>query len=362
MIEIDVRLGARSYPVSIGSWRDWDLRSVVRDRNRGSARWALVADRKVWEVWGRDLEACAGSAGLEFHPLLLDAGEAQKSHETLFRIYDHLLATRTRRDGVVAVFGGGVLGDLVGFAASTYQRGISYIQAPTTLLAQVDSSVGGKTGLNYGGHKNMIGAFHQPSAVFISPEWLATLPSREFCAGLAEVVKCGVVRDAELLGILETEEPDRLLHSARLEEVIARAVAVKASVVEADETDQGLRHILNFGHTIGHALEATSGFSRYLHGEAVAIGMVGALHLSVAEAGLAKGDLERIEALLLRFRLPVRASDVSADALMSALSMDKKAQESGGVWVLTDGMGRSTVSRQVNEPNVRSALRYIGAA
>lgn len=357
MIEITVHLGNRSYPVRIGPWRDWDLRKLLKPAN--GAVWPVVTDRKVWEVWGKDIVSCFGSAGFELHVLPLDAGEPAKNHTTLFRIYDHLLATRTKRDGALIVFGGGVLGDLAGFAAATYQRGIRVIQIPTTLLAQVDSSVGGKTGLNYGGHKNMIGSFHQPEAVFISPEWLATLPAREFRAGLAEVIKCGVIRDLELLQILEHEEPERLLHSSRLEEVIARALHVKARIVEEDEQDRGLRHLLNFGHTVGHALESATGFDRYLHGEAVAIGMIAALKLSVSESGLAPAAAARVEALLRRFELPVSAPGVDLEKLLSLLEMDKKAEGSGGAWVLTDELGRATVSAQIPPARVRQAVQQV---
>lgn len=360
MIELSVKLSERSYPVRIGSWRDWDLRSFLPAKT--GHVWPLVADRKVWEVWGRDVLSSFGSARIDLHVLEMDAGEPAKNHESLFRIYDHLLATRMRRDGVLVVFGGGVLGDLSGFAAATYQRGVPYVQIPTTLLAQVDSSIGGKTGLNYGGHKNMIGAFHQPAAVLISPEWLATLPAREFRAGLAEVVKCGVIRDRELIRILAEEEPERLLHSPRLEEIVARALAAKARIVEEDERDLGLRHLLNFGHTVGHALESVTGFHRFLHGEAVAVGMVAALHLSVSHAGLDAGDAERIEHLLDRYGLPIRAPGVEPEKILALLDMDKKAGASGGAWVLTETLGTATVTRQIPTSRVRAAVEHVVGA
>lgn len=356
MIEIQVALGERAYPVRIGSWRDWELRGL---QDLTARPWALVSDTRVWKSWGQDLQAAFATAGIETSPLLLGAGEAAKTHQTLFHIYDHLFSRRIRRDGVIAVFGGGVLGDVVGFAAATYLRGVRYVQIPSTLLAQVDSSVGGKTGLNYAGYKNTIGAFHQPSAVLISPEWLLSLPEREFRAGLAEVIKCGIIGDPKLLEILEDEEPDRLVRSPRLEEVIARAVAAKATVVAQDERDQGLRAILNFGHTIGHALEAVTGFERYLHGEAVAIGIVAALQLSVAEAGLPAEQARRIESLLEAYGLPTRAPEIDVQRILQALPMDKKADSRGSVWVLTPRMGEANVSSQIPVSRVHEAVAYV---
>lgn len=357
MIELQVNLGDRSYPVRIGPWRDWDLRSLFNESRPG--KWSVVSDRRVWDLWGRDLLSCLGSAGIEASVLCLDAGESAKSHHTLFRIYDHLLAEKVHRDGVLAVFGGGVLGDVAGFAAATYQRGIHYIQIPTTLLAMVDSSVGGKTGVNYGQHKNMVGAFHQPSAVLISPEWLMSLPEREFRAGLAEVIKCGVIRDLRLIEALEAVEPRRLLRSERLEEVIARGLGVKARIVEEDETDLGLRRLLNFGHTIGHAVEAVTRFERFLHGEAVAVGMVAATHLSTQVEGLPSASLDRIESLIAHFGLPTRAHDLETEEILKALEMDKKASARGPAWVLTPELGRATVSDRVPGDRVREAIAYV---
>lgn len=357
MIELVVKLGDRSYPVRIGPWRDWDLRSLVPGWT--GSPWALVVDRQAWSVWSRDLHACLGSAGVEVRVLELEAGEPAKRHETLFRIYDHLSEHRVRRDGTLAVFGGGVVGDLAGFAAATWQRGIRFVQMPTTLLAQVDSSIGGKTGLNYGEQKNLIGAFHQPSAVLISPEWLHSLPPREFRAGLAEVIKCGIIRDSELLRILEEEPAGRLGHSPRLEEVLARALAVKAHIVEEDERDLGARHLLNFGHTVGHALESVTEFRRFLHGEAVSLGMVAALKLSSEVAGLDPGEAMRVERLLDRLGLPVRTNGVPEDEVMARLGLDKKARAGGVAWVLTGRLGTASVSQQVPDGPIRTAVSYV---
>jgi 3-dehydroquinate synthase len=357
VIEIILRLGDRTHPVRIGPWRDWDLRSVVR--GWPAAPWALVADRRAWETWSGDLLACLGTAGVDVQVLELEGGEQAKSHETLFRIYDHLLAKKVRRDGTLAVFGGGVLGDVAGFAAATWQRGIRFVQIPTTLLAQVDSSVGGKCGVNFREHKNLIGTFHQPAVVLISPEWLNSLPPREFRSGLAEVIKCGAIRDAELLGILEDENPARLGRSARLEEVVARALAVKAAIVEEDERDRGLRRLLNFGHTVAHAVESATGFRDYLHGEAVAIGTVAAARLSVLVAGLPEAEAARLESLLVRYGLPVRTAAASLDAILGFLAMDKKVEAGGPVWVLTARLGTATVADQIPERAVRAAVSYI---
>ncbi|MEZ4653615.1 MAG: 3-dehydroquinate synthase [Candidatus Eisenbacteria bacterium] len=330
MIELQVNLGRRSYPVRIGPWRDWELRTLFEGTQLG--RWAIVADGGVWELWGRDLLSGLGSAGVEASVLCLEAGERSKSHETVFRVYDHLLAEKVRRDGVLAVFGGGVLGDVAGFAAATYQRGIRYVQIPTTLLSMVDSSVGGKTGVNYGSHKNMVGAFHQPSAVLISPEWLISLPEREFRSGLAEVIKCGIIQDVRLIEALEDVEPARLVRSERLEEVIARGLGVKARIVEQDETDLGIRKHLNFGHTVGHAIEALTGFERFLHGEAVAIGILAALRVPgrwSVSPGSSGSDRRRCSTgSVSRPEL----TGITVEQIIGALEMDKKASNRGQVW------------------------------
>ncbi|MCA9755142.1 MAG: 3-dehydroquinate synthase [Candidatus Eisenbacteria bacterium] len=357
MIDLEVKAKSRTYPVRIGSWRDWDLRGLLDLESMGA--WALVADKRVWEHWGQDLLSAFGSAGIDPAVLTLEAGEPMKSHDSVFQVYDFFLQHRLKRDGVVVVFGGGVLGDLVGFAAATYQRGVRYIQIPSTLLAMVDSAVGGKTGVNYRNHKNMIGAFHQPDAVLVAPEWLLSLPQREFRAGLAEVVKCGAIRDPQLLTLLEEADPQRLLRSTVLEEVIARALAVKAAVVGEDETDMGVRHILNYGHTFGHAIESATSFERFLHGEAVAIGMVAAAQLSTRTVGMDPEAAKRLEALLVRHGLPVRAPHVDAENLMELMTMDKKASAKGQRWVLTPEWGKATVSTQVPTEEVRRALTYV---
>ena len=357
MIDLEVRTKSRAYPVRIGSWRDWDLRELLDLDEIGT--WVVVGDRRVWEHWGQDLLAAFGSAGIEPSVLTLEAGEPMKTHESVFQVYDFFLQHRMRRDGAVAVFGGGVLGDLVGFAAATYQRGIRYVQIPSTLLAMVDSSVGGKTGVNYRKHKNMIGAFHQPELVLVSPEWLLSLPAREFRAGLAEVIKCGAIRDPQLLLLLEAADPDRLLRSTVLEEVIARALAVKAAVVAEDEMDLGVRNLLNYGHTFGHAIESATSFERFLHGEAVSIGMVAAARLSTQLAGLPIEEADRLEALLVRYGLPVRAPHIDPEKILELVSMDKKASSRGQRWVLTPAWGTATVSSQVPAEEVRRSLAYV---
>jgi 3-dehydroquinate synthase len=357
VISLNVDLGERSYPVRIGSWRDWELQKIL-DPEMAESR-AVIADTKVWNHWGRDLEAAFGSVGVKISPLLMESGETGKTHEAVFRIYDHLLAKKVRRDGCLFVFGGGVLGDIAGFAAATYQRGIRYVQIPTTLLSMVDSSVGGKTGVNFAKQKNMIGAFHQPAAVLIAPEWLMSLSEREVRAGLAEVIKCGVIRDPKLLDLLESIEPERLLRSGRLEEVIARALAVKADIVAEDEHDLGIRQHLNFGHTLGHAIETATGFGQYLHGEAVAIGMVAALRLSTRVVDLAESSARRVEELLRRYSLPCRTEGIKSSELLAGMEMDKKATARGQAWVLTPEVGTANVTTRVSAEELRDAVSYI---
>ena len=289
---------------------------------------------------------------------ILPDGEQHKTLQTAGWVFDELVGKKLNRDAIVLALGGGVVGDIAGFAAACYQRGIGYVQIPTTLLAQVDSSVGGKTGVNHTGGKNLIGAFHQPLAVIADTDTLSTLPDRELSAGLAEVIKYGCVADLEFLGWLDTNMEKLLGREVEaLTYAVARSCEIKASIVAEDERERGRRAILNFGHTFGHAIEAATDFERYLHGEAVALGMVMAADFS-RELGLIDAAAkERIEGLLRRAGLPTQAPKVGAARALELMQMDKKVLAGKVRLVLLERLGSGIVVSEYPERALEKTLR-----
>jgi len=289
-------------------------------------------------------------------------GERYKTLETATAIFDALIANKLNRDATLVALGGGVIGDIAGFAAACYQRGISFVQVPTTLLAQVDSSVGGKTGVNHPGGKNLIGAFHQPVAVIADTDTLATLPERELRAGLAEVIKYGCVADPALfdwleanIGSLLARETDALIHA------IATSCEIKARIVAQDEREHGVRATLNFGHTFGHAIEAATAYERYLHGEAVAVGLLIATDLSVRLGLIERGVLDRVRALIAAAGLPTQAPRIGAARALELMQMDKKVQDGTIRLVVLDGLGAAVVSGSYSTAALDACLNeYFG--
>ena len=292
-----------------------------------AARYAVISDSHVGKLYGEKLVAALQGAGVQAELITFPAGEWNKTRETWSALSDRLLAARFGRDGAVLALGGGVVGDVAGFVAATYQRGIPWVQVPTTLLAMIDSSIGGKTGVDAAQGKNLLGAFHQPALVVADLEVLATLPGPQLVAGMAEAIKHGVIADAGYCDLLAREHPAIAARDlAVLEQVVARSVEIKAEVVSADEREAGRRAVLNFGHTVGHAVEATSGYA-LLHGEAVAIGM--ALEARIAErCGTAEpGTAARVADLLERFGLPLHAPPgARVDDLLTTMGQDKKVR------------------------------------
>jgi 3-dehydroquinate synthase len=348
---IEVGLGPRSYPVRIESGlldRAPDLFApFARD-----GRLVLVTDDRVWAAQGDRL------AGIGALPLVVPAGEASKSWGELGRLIDRLLALGVERSDHILAFGGGMIGDLAGFAAAILKRGCSFVQVPTTLLAQVDSSVGGKTAINVGAGKNLVGAFHQPAAVFIDPSTLDTLPERELRSGYAEVVKYGLIGDPGFFAWCEANgaallagDPGARLHA------IETCVRAKAAIVAEDEREtKGRRALLNLGHTFGHALEAESGFA-LLHGEAVALGMVLAFRFS-AERGLCPpADAQRVEAHLAQSGLPTDYKAGTAERLVGHIASDKKASGGRVPFILARGIGAAFVDSTVALDDVASFLK-----
>lgn len=358
MQTLTVELGARSYPIYIGPGL---LGQPELLRRHVRARQVLVVTNTV--VAPLYLERItAALEGLQVDTLVLPDGESSKTLDTLSLIYDQLLSGRHNRTTTLVALGGGVVGDMTGFAAATYQRGVDFIQVPTTLLAQVDSSVGGKTAVNHPMGKNMIGAFHQPRAVLVDTTTLHSLPPREFAAGLAEVIKYGLIADAAFYAWLE-RHMDALVarDEALLAEAIARSCDCKARVVAADETEAGLRAILNLGHTFGHAIETAAGYGVLLHGEAVAVGMVMALQASVSLGWVDAAEVERLRQLLLRAGLPVTPpAGLEQDVFLGLMAVDKKVTDGRLRLVLLQAVGDAVVTDQLPEVALRALLDEAG--
>jgi 3-dehydroquinate synthase len=320
----------------------------------------VVTNPVVAGLYGETVKRSLAEAGFQVGEAQIPDGEEYKTLATVAGLYDAAFTGGLERGDAVLALGGGVVGDIAGFLAATYMRGVPFVQVPTTLLAQVDSSVGGKVGVNHPGGKNLIGAFYQPRFVLIDPDTLATLPSREVRAGLAEVIKYGVISDAGFFSWLEANI-DRLLNlePAALEHAIAASCRIKAAVVSADETEAGLRAILNFGHTVGHALEAVTGYQRFVHGEAVAIGMVAAARLAVRLGYFEPPGAERITGLVLRAGLPAEVpADVEPEILLETMRRDKKVAADRLTFVLPEAVGRVRVVRGVAAEDVLAVLKH----
>ncbi|MGN6790481.1 MAG: 3-dehydroquinate synthase [Rhodanobacteraceae bacterium] len=357
---LEVGLAARRYPIRIGNGLLDDAKNW-RDAIRG-AHALIVSDGNVAPLHAQRLrDALEQASGTPVHceTLVLPAGEAHKNLDAASKVLDALARLGATRDGCVLALGGGVVGDIAGFAAACWMRGIDFVQCPTTLLAMVDSSVGGKTGVNHPAGKNLIGAFHQPRAVIADLDALATLPDRELRAGLAEVVKTACIGDAGFFGWLEAHADALLARDAvALAHAIAACCRFKAGVVERDERETGERALLNFGHTFGHAIETESGYGTLLHGEAVAIGMVLAARLSTRLGVADAADTERLRALLERFELPAVIPDgLAADALLARMRLDKKNRAGTLRLILWRGIGHAEIVGNIDPDAVRAVLQ-----
>ena len=342
METLTVNLGERSYPIHIGAGILERAGEMLQQAGlRGKV--AVVTNPTVAQLYLDPVHEALKRCGFEVTPVLLPDGEEHKTLKSLAAIYDRLIADRLERKSCLLALGGGVIGDLTGFAAATYLRGVPYVQLPTTLLAQVDSSVGGKTAVNHEGGKNLIGAFYQPKLVLIDVDVLQSLPQRELIAGLAEVIKYGIIEDADLFQLLERRVGDIIkLDRELLSQIILKSCAIKARVVEADEREENLRAVLNFGHTIGHALEAATGYKQFLHGEAVGIGMVKAAALSVQQGFCDQQSFERVIKLVKKAGLPGEfPSGVSMQNLIQNMEVDKKAAEGKIKFVVCCGIGKT---------------------
>jgi 3-dehydroquinate synthase len=353
MESLRVTLGERSYPIHIGAGLLERPELYQPHLAGGSA--AIVTNDVVAPLYLAKVKSAL--QGARIVEIIVPDGEGAKSWPVLERVFDALLAARCGRDTLLVALGGGVVGDLAGFAAAVYQRGMPFLQLPTTLLAQVDSSVGGKTAINHARGKNMIGAFHQPQAVVADVTALDTLPDRELRAGLAEVIKHGLGLDLEFFAWLEANM-EKLVSRQRaaLGFAIRRCCELKAAIVAADERETGVRALLNLGHTFGHAIEAGAGYGAWLHGEAIAAGMAMAAELS-RRLGLIHGnDVTRVRALIGRAGLPVNGPALAPEALMALMAVDKKAAQGKLRFVVLEGLGRAALRGGVDERLVREAI------
>jgi len=356
METIRVELGARAYPIHIGA-DALDAEVLYRPHLRGG-KVAIISNGVVAPLYLARVQAALSRAGVpRTVDILVEDGEAAKSWASLERVVDAMLAAHVGRDGLVVALGGGVVGDLAGFAAAVYQRGIGYLQVPTTLLAQVDSSVGGKTAVNHARGKNMVGAFHQPLAVIADTGTLASLPPRELRAGMAEVIKHGFALDAELAAWLGSQV-ERLIaqDDAALVHVVRRSCELKAKVVAEDERESGRRVLLNFGHTFGHAIETGSGYGAWLHGEAVAAGMMMAAELSARAGLLPVADAARLRDVLERSGLPTVAPAWPAERYLELMAGDKKVAAGRLRFVLLEAIGHAVLRGDLDEALVKSSI------
>ena len=361
MRKITVDLGPRSYDVCIAAGQLARLGAVAGDLGRVS-RAVIISDSTVADLYGRRAVESLAGADLVATLVSFPAGEASKTLATYGRLLDELLALAPAidRDCVIVALGGGVPGDVAGFVAATALRGLRAVQCATTLLAAVDSSVGGKTGIDHPAGKNLIGAFHQPRAVVIDVETFATLPAGELANGLAECVKHGVIREEPLLGFIE-ENAEAILacDGDVMEELVARNVAIKAAVVAADEREAGQRAHLNFGHTIGHAIEVFVGYDKMAHGRAVALGIVAANHMAVSRGLIGAADAGRVESLLARLGLDVRISGLEAGEIWRIMQHDKKARAGRVRMVLPATLGAVNIYDDVTPDEVAAAAAAL---
>jgi 3-dehydroquinate synthase len=360
MKKLELDLGDRSYPIYIGS--GLLSQPELFTRHIEGTRVAVVSNETVAPLYLE--QALQAVADYEPIDIVLPDGEQYKNWEYLNRIFDRLLEQRCDRHVTLIALGGGVIGDMTGFAAACYQRGVPFIQIPTTLLAQVDSSVGGKTGINHPLGKNMIGAFYQPKCVLIDTDTLNTLPDKELSAGLAEIIKYGLIRDPEFLGWLEANMDNLLARDTdALTSAIYRSCQHKAEVVAADEREAGQRALLNLGHTFGHAIETGMGYGKWLHGEAIAAGMAMAADLSRRMGWIDQADVDRVQRLLAQARLPLRAPDaMTVEQFNELMSVDKKVKAGMLRLILFHALGDAFVSDNFDQAKLQETLQHCRGA
>ena len=359
MRKVRVDLGEKSYDIIIGYAIDRELVDFVK--GAGYSRKALlVTDTNVGPLYAKQVQQLLAEAGLEAAVAQIPAGESSKTLTTANELFTRAIELGLDRKSPIFALGGGVVGDLAGFVAATYMRGVPFVQLPPSLLAQVDSSVGGKVAVNHVLGKNLIGAFYQPQAVFMELNFMKSLPKREIYTGLGEIIKYGIIYDAEFFAFLESNreavlalEPEALVH------IIARSCEIKAAVVSEDEKEAGLRRILNFGHTIAHAIEKETGYVRYNHGEAVATGMVGAAYISRELGLIGENEYNRVREMIARYNLPLQAAGVTVEAMYGDIFHDKKTVGGKVTWVLMEKIGKVICRNDVPAETVKKAMAAV---
>lgn len=354
MKTINIELGKRSYPIYVG--KDLLENFDLVKKHISNKKVAIVTNDKVAPLYLKKITNIL-LAEKEVISIILPDGESFKNFETLNQIYDELLKNKANRQITLIALGGGVIGDITGFAAATFMRGVDFIQIPTTLLSQVDSSVGGKTGINHRLGKNMIGSFYQPKCVIADISFLDTLPDKELSAGLAEVIKYGLIRDSSFFEWLE-ENMEKIIKkdSQLLIEAVVRSCQNKADIVEADEFESGIRATLNLGHTFGHAIETATGYGKWLHGEAIATGIVMAAYLSEQMGWLTQEENNRIKSLIVDAKLPVSPPDISKQKFLDLMQLDKKTKEDQINLVLQQGIGKAILTSNYDTEKFHNTL------
>ncbi len=361
MENVRVELGERSYDIVIGHGVLGELGRLYVANKLGKTA-AIVTNPTVAALYLDGVKESLESVGVDVVVVTVPDGEVYKTLETAGHIHGELIRAGLDRRACLVTLGGGVVGDMAGFVAATYLRGIDFIQVPTTLEAQVDASVGGKTAVDHALGKNMIGAFHQPRLVLIDTDTLKSLPDRELRAGMAEVVKHGLIRDPDLVTFLEKNIDaviHRTLHADQLDWLIAQNCRIKAGVVSADETEKGLREILNYGHTVGHAVEVMGNYTRYKHGEAVCLGMLAAGYIAVIKGMWSKRDFGRQNALITRLGIATGAADLDVDVMLERMASDKKARSGVIRFVLPERMGHTVSRDDVTREEMIAGIRYM---
>ena len=356
-IRISVTSERGTYPVIIGAGTLPGLAGILDDHGIGKQR-LVVSSAPVWKAHGRRVRSLLSRGD---RPALMAVGERAKTLETVTRVYDACVSRGLDRSAAIVAFGGGVVGDVTGFAAASYLRGVGLVQVPTTLLAQVDSSIGGKVGVNLPAGKNLVGAFYSPSLVLCDPDVLATLPRREFRAGLYEVVKYGVIASKSLFVRVHDGLDAVMAHEpAMLQAIVAECCRIKADVVMSDERESGPRRVLNFGHTIGHALEALTDYRRFRHGEAIGYGMLAATRLSVMRGALSEDDEQRIKDIIRALGSLPRVNDLRASEALDVIARDKKVVSGRLHFVLAASIGATVIVSDVSRRELVQAMRAIG--
>ncbi|MBM7622745.1 3-dehydroquinate synthase [Sporohalobacter salinus] len=359
MENVEVDLGERSYEIKIGTGLLANLdQYLVEAGIKTGTKLLVITDKRVKQLYGEDIEFSLTQSNFEFRLTAVPEGEGSKSLEMAQKLYDEAVDFGLERNSVIVAFGGGVVGDLAGFIAATYMRGISLVQVPTTLLAQVDSSVGGKVAVNHNAGKNLIGAFYQPETVIIDLEVLTTLDERDIKSGLAEIIKYGVIWDQDFFEYLKTNsEAIKNLDFEILTKIIQRSCQIKAEVVAKDEKEEGLRVILNYGHTIGHAVEALAGYGEYRHGEAVAIGMVSAVKLAHKLEMVTENEVQKQIELISSLDLPITFNSLELDDIIAKTKQDKKVQDGRVRYILPNRIGEVEVVSGISEKLIIEVLK-----